>query len=158
MTIVLAGRYVDMRMKKRLRNLETFKMLLTRLQSEINYSNDSIKSVIEKLSFDEIYKSLNFFSVIMQHLNEWSIKESWENAVDKAYFFDCLLKDDARVLKSYGRGLGISSIDGQNKNCQLHLNQIETKIESATYDYAYKGKMVRMMSFLIGFGVVIVMV
>ena len=65
---------------------------------------------------------------------------AWRNAVSRFYSEDCLNKEDAKILLSFGNSLGVTDVEGQENNCRLHISMIEKQLKYAEDNLKEKSK------------------
>ena len=65
---------------------------------------------------------------------------AWRNSVKSFYSDDCLDKEDAKILLSFGNSLGVTDVEGQKNNCRLHISMIEKQLKTAEENLKEKSK------------------
>ena len=136
--IMLTGQYLNMKLKKRVLSLKRFILLIEGIDSQIIFSKRKILQIIEELiSKDENYLKTMSALVVM---DDGNFLENWQKAIDENSKCDAFNDEDKKIIMSFGKSLGVTDLDGQNKNCRIHIELLKKQLLSAETDVKEKLK------------------
>ncbi len=136
--IMLTGQYRNSRLKKRVLSLKRFIILIEGIDSQIIFSKRKILQIIDELiSEDETH--LKTMSALVE-MGEGNFSENWQKAINENAKYDALNGEDKKIILSFGKSLGVTDIDGQNKNCCIHIEMLKKQLISAETDVKEKLK------------------
>lgn len=141
-------------MKKRVVSLEEFIVFIESINSQISFSRRNIQEIIDDLSFSQERK-LKIISALSETADP-DFTEKWKKSVVMNYTDDCLKKEDANVLISFGRSLGVTDLQGQSNNCRLHISMLEKQLEKARKEIEGKSKTNSALSVFMAVAVIII--
>jgi len=154
MVLILAGQYVNRRMKKRIFSLRQLIVLIENIDSHISYSRKNIFEIISDLIGREEVK-LRIMSELIK-CDNGNFSDNWKNSVENFSSEDCLNKEDENILKSFGKSLGITDTNGQTSNCRLHKVMLEKQLNDAEEKLKEKSKVNTAVSFFLAVSAVII--
>ncbi len=149
--IKIANRYVQ-----RANNLKQIKKALNIFETKIMYTYEPIPDV-----FLEIAKKIKgdvgklFFEVSKQMQLDFA-GEAWEKCINNSNLM--LLEEDKEALKSLGKLLGNTDIEGQISQVRLVNTFLDEQIKDATESRNKNEKMYKKLGVIVGIAVVIVLV
>ena len=82
--------------------------------------------------------------------------DAWEKSIDSSNIM--LLQDDKEALKSLGKLLGKTDIEGQISQIRLVNNFLDIQIEEATESKNKNEKMYKKLGLIVGIATVIVLI
>lgn len=135
---ILSGQYINKRMRKRISSLKILLVFIENINSQISFSKKTIQEIIQSVSSKEEMK----LKMICELSGDKSgdFLGAWRNAVSRFYSEDCLNKEDAKILLSFGNSLGVTDVEGQENNCRLHISMIEKQLKYAEDNLKEKSK------------------
>ena len=142
-------------MHGRANNLKQIKKALNMFEAKILYTKDPIPDV-----FLEISKKIGgdvgklFFSASKRMQLEFA-GEAWEKCVDNSSLM--LTQDDKDALKSLGKLLGNTDIDGQVNQLNLVNVFLDEQIKEAMESRSKNETMYKKLGIIVGLAVVIVL-
>ena len=151
---VLAGQYANIRMKKRISSLRDLIVLIEHIDSHISYSKNTIFEIIRDFTLSADVK-LKIMSELIKSEN-MNFSDNWNVSIIKHYRYDCLNKEDEKILLSFGKALGVTDIRGQCSNCRLHKTMLEKQLDCAEEKLKEKSKVNTALSFFLALSVVII--
>lgn len=137
-------------------NLKQIKKGLNILETKILYTNDTLPNI-----FYDIHKKIKgevgelFFNVSRRMQLEFA-GESWEKCIDDTTLM--ISNEDKEALKSLGKLLGSTDIDGQISQINMVNIFLDEQIKDANEQKNTNEKMYRKLGIIIGLAVVIILV
>lgn len=131
-------------MRKRILSLNNYIFLVESINSHIMYSQKDIIQIINELTC-----SGDIDLIAMHELNKENVMdfdESWKKAIVTYGKRDGLIKNDEKILISFGLALGTTDVVGQNNNCRLHIDMLKKQLLSAEDNFKSRSKIVTAIS------------
>lgn len=158
--IILAGAaagYVQSRkLSMRVSFLEQCVRLVSALETEIRYNAGSIGELMKKHIQDSPYHT--FLKGCVQSLQRGSpFEKAWSGCVEALPSEYGLLEEDRAALGEFGKGLGVSDIDGQIAHCKLYLGVFRDRLKDAKAEKEKKGKLYFMLGTFLGAGIALLL-
>lgn len=125
-------------MRKRISSLNQLIVLIENVDSQISFSKKTIQEIIENISLKEEMKLKMICELSRDESGDFL--SAWRNSVKSFYSDDCLDKEDAKILLSFGNSLGVTDVEGQKNNCRLHISMIEKQLKTAEENLKEKSK------------------
>lgn len=159
------GLYFGSNVKDRLEKLQMLKQQFTAIKSDIGYSKttfpEAMQDMAEKLSGNKAcYEFANFYEELSKQLIEHSgisLREIWENAVEKHLKKTTLTASDLQLLSSLGGQFGGLDRDMQLKTIDLYLARLEEDRILEVQKAGEKMRLYRTLGLLAGAFLVVVM-
>ncbi|MBR1654138.1 MAG: stage III sporulation protein AB [Clostridia bacterium] len=156
-TSTIIGILISKRYSNRLKILRDLKNALNIFEVKINFSFETISEI-----FMEISQKINgvagkiFFDTVKNIENNMCAGDAWEKSIDKNK--DVLKKDDIDCLKTLGKLLGKTDIEGQLNQIELVSTFLEKQINDANEDKNKNEKMYKKLGAIVGLVIVIVLI
>jgi len=157
-TSTTIGILISKRYSKRVDILKQLKNGLNMFEVKIEFSFETISDI-----FSEIAEKLDdsvgkIFSDTVKNMNEKGMYagKAWEKSID----MNCenLKKEDIICIKSLGKMLGKTDVDGQISQIKLVSNFLDKQISEACEDKNKNEKMYQKLGAIIGAVIVIVLI
>ena len=152
---ILAGQLVNKRIKKRVSSLEEMIVFIEGINSQIIFSRNNIETIINDLSYACEIKLKTICE--LSKSTDPDFFEKWRSSVEKFYREDCLKSEDKKILISFGKGLGVTDLQGQSSNCRVHLSMLEKQLIKAQRDVEEKLKTNSALSLFAALAVIIIL-
>lgn len=136
--IILIGQYLNLKMKNRVLSLKQYILLIEGIDSQILFSKRKILQIIDELINKDETK-LKAMSALVEMEDE-DFAKNWKKAIIENSKHDALNKEDEKIILSFGKNLGVTDLDGQNKNCRIHIDLLKKQLVSAECDVKEKLK------------------
>lgn len=155
-TISMIGIKISNRYVQRANNLKQIKKALNIFETKIMYTYEPIPDV-----FLEIAQKIKgdvgklFFEANKQMQLDFA-GEAWEKCINNSNLM--LLEEDKEALKSLGKLLGNTDIEGQISQIRLVNTFLDEQIKEATESRNKNEKMYKKLGVIVGIAVVIVLV
>lgn len=157
-TSTIIGILISKKYSTRVRILKDLKEALNIFEVKINFSVETIPEI-----FNEIANKFNnavgkIFAGAVENITaqNMSAGAAWENSVDVNS--DCLKKDDIDSIKTLGKLLGKTDLEGQISQIELVTTYIERQLNDATEEKNKNEKMYQKLGAIVGLVIVIVLI
>lgn len=147
------GIYKAKEFENRVRELEKFKSALIMFKSKLEFTYEPIKNIFEDISNVIYNKGKNIFENVIK--SEKDIYESWKNAVEKEENFS---QNDKEIIKTIGKLLGKTDLDGQVNEINLGINLVDKQIKDAEEARNKNVKLYKTMGIVCGIGICIILI
>lgn len=157
-TSTIIGILISKKYSNRLKILKDLKNALNIFEVKINYSFETISEI-----FNEIAKNIDgvagkIFEDAVKNINKKNLiaGKAWEQAVESNS--DSLKKDDVNTIKTLGKLLGTTDIDGQISQIELVKTFLEKQINDALDEKNKNEKMYQKLGAIVGLIIVIILI
>lgn len=157
-TSTIIGILISKKYSTRVRILKDLKEALNIFEVKINFSVETIHEI-----FNEIAKKFNnaVGKIFVGTVNNITGKNmpagiAWESSVEANS--DCLKKEDIDSIKTLGKLLGKTDLEGQISQIKLVSSYIERQINDATDEKNKNEKMYQKLGAIVGLVIVIVLI
>lgn len=146
---------------KRAKNLLDLQYCIRVLQSEIINGNTPLPQALENVSI----KGRGGVSKLFKQIKDDLVNEKREDIYNSFYLHKDSLKNkyafnsqDIEVFLFLGKTLGKTNSRDQDKNMTFIINQLENHYKEAAGEKSKNTKLYRTLGFLVGLGVVIILI
>lgn len=157
-TSSIIGILISKKYSNRVQILKDLKNALNMFEVKISFSFETIPEIFNEISkkFDGTVSKI--FSNTVKYINEDDllVGEAWEKSVESNGYN--LKKEDINSIKSLGKMLGRTDIDGQVSQIQLVSTFIEKQIVDAVESKNKNEKMYKKLGVIVGLVLVIVLI
>lgn len=142
---------------KRVRELRQIILSLQMIETEMSYSQLTLKTIFHNVSEKLEYPISQFYKNMAaeMQLTITSFITIWENELDLIAHNISLKNTDVNIMKQFGRTLGSHTFTQQQKHIKLTIKHLEKQQEEATEQNNKYGNMTKTLGFLIGLVIVI---
>lgn len=136
---IYIGQLISKKYRLRLEELKELKNVLNIMETKIVYTYEAMPEIflhLEQITDGNVKSICN---VVIENIDKKTVGQAWEEAIQKCD--TNLNKEDKHVLKSLGKLLGKTDVDGQVSQIKLVLNFLESQIENATQERNKNEKM-----------------
>lgn len=154
--ILISKKYMN-----RLHILKDIKSALNMFEVKLNFSSDTIPEIFEDISnkiggsAGEIFKD-TIDALGLNDTNSILVGETWERALDKKV--NLLKMEDIKSLKTLGKLLGKTDVEGQINQIKLVCEFLDKQIEEALEEKNKNEKLYKKLGVIVGLVIVIVLV
>jgi len=156
MTSSIIGNLYSQKFVKRVKELQEIKSALNMFRTKIKYTYEPIPDIFQEIGTKFSCNVSNIFIKASEQMNELSAGEAWKSSIDIVY--SNLTKEDKDVLKSLGKMLGKTDIDGQINEIRLTDKFLEVQIKEAQSEKEKNEKLYRTLGATVGLALVIVLI
>lgn len=157
-TSTIIGILISKKYSARVQILKDLKNALNMFEVKINFSFETIPEIFKEISdkFGGIVAKI--FSGTVKYINEENLLagEAWEKSVELNGY--SLKKEDINSIKSLGKMLGRTDIDGQVSQIELVNSFLEKQINDAVDSKNKNEKMYKKLGVIVGLVLVIVLI
>ena len=139
-----AGFYYSHKLYDRKRILQNFVLELKKCSTLINYTSDALYKI-----FDGNFMNYEFSENV-------SFEAQWIEML--SVYKDKLKAEDIDCLGAFGRSLGTSDVNSEQKNIMMYIEMLNKCISDAENDILVKSKLYRIYGFSIGVTVSILLI
>lgn len=157
-TSTFIGILISKRYSNRVQILKDLKNALNMFEVKINFSFETIPEIFNEIASKFDGTIAKIFSNTVKYINEDNLLagEAWEKSVEVNSYN--LKKEDINCIKTLGKLLGRTDIDGQVSQIELVSNFLEKQINEATESKNKNEKMYQKLGAIIGLIIVIVLI
>ena len=158
-TSIIIGYLISKRYSNRVKILKDIKSGLNIFAVKINFSCEILSEIFEDISNKLNGAASNIFKDTITILNENNtntIGNAWEKSIEKNS--SQLKKEDIDVLKTLGKMLGNTDIEGQINQINLVESFLEKQIEDSQEEQLRNSKLYKKLGFICGLVIVIVLI
>lgn len=146
----ISKKYVD-----RADNLKKIKKGLYIFETKIEYTYDLLPDIFLEISKKIKGECGKIFYEVSKNMEVEFAGEAWDKAIDNSNLFFTI--EDKEALKSLGKLLGTTDVDGQVRQIKLVNNFIDMQIKEAELQKNKNEKLYKKLGIIVGFAVVIVL-
>lgn len=143
---------------KRVEELEQIDNLLNIFKSKIKFTCQTIKEIFEQISKDNENVIGQIFSKTNEYMEKDTAKNAWEKALDEQIVKTSLKKQDIDTIKTLGKMLGNTDVEGQISQIELTQNLLKEKIEEAQKEKIKNAKLYNNLGVGVGLAIVIILI
>lgn len=157
-TSSIIGILISKKYSNRVQILKNLKNALNIFEVKINFSFETIPEIFEEISQKIDGVAGKMFSDTIKNMNNKNVLagEAWEKSVEDNG--TGLKKEDVNCIKTLGKLLGKTDIDGQVNQIQLVSSFLEEQINEATEAKNKNEKMYQKLGAIVGLIMVIVLI
>lgn len=144
---------------ERIHCLEAVRKALAILRGEINHNNSSICEALENIVVRNNYV-MNFIKKVVKECShkKRSLWEAWDTSISDYFEKNSgLRKEEIKIIKDFGRNLGITDRETQLKNIDACVEEIEECLRSLKSEKKEKCKLYKTLGVLSGLFISIIL-
>lgn len=157
-TSTIIGILISRKYSNRVQILKDLKNALNMFEVKINFSCETIPEI-----FMEISKKMNgvvkkIFEDAVNNMNQKNMMagEAWEKSIEGNE--ECLKKEDINCIKTLGKMLGKTDIEGQISQIELVSNFLDKQINDASEEKNKNEKMYQKLGAIVGLIIAVVLI
>lgn len=142
----------------RLNELKKLSNLINIFKNKIKFSRKPLGEIFEEVYLiEQNTKISEIFLKTSRKIKDNNVNEAWNEAVLETSSFLNLKSEDIELIKSFGKMLGKTDIDGQVSEINQFLSLLEGQIVIAEEEKNKNSKMYKSLGTIVGLGIVIVL-
>lgn len=149
------GILISKQYSNRVNELNDFKIALNILKTKIRYTNEPLYNIFKEISNSIKGNIGNLFKNICKNMKNDLVSLAWENAIENESL--SIKKDDRQAIKTMGKLLGKTDLDGQIAEIELTESFIETQIVDAQNEKSKNEKLYKTLGMVTGLGIIIIL-
>ena len=150
------GILISKQYSNRVNELKEIKLALNILKTKIRFTNEPLYSVFKEISSSSKGNVSNLFKNMSESLKNNSAKVSWEQGIENEIL--AIKKQDRQALKSMGKLLGKTDLDGQISEIELTESFLETQILDAEKEKDKNEKLYKTLGMVTGVGIIVILI
>ena len=144
----IAGAYMNMRLRRRVRYLDEFSAALEYLKTHICFSDFEMEKALRLT--DEVSDTGGVFRAAAESMKADGLKNAWKRSVYKNADKMGLKVSDASALAALGERLGLTDAEDQKRNIENVLVLLSVCRATAQREYEKNGRLYRSCGALCG--------
>lgn len=155
---VVLGNLYSKKYSNRLAELEKMKNILNIFKSKIKFTCTPLQDIFEQIyqenkdDIGEIFKCAN------QYMNNHNASEAWEKAIEEKKNQTNFTTDDINVLKTLGKMLGNTDVEGQVSQIELTEEFLIKEIKEAEEEKRKNTKLYKTLGVTAGLAVAVILI
>ncbi|WP_243577975.1 stage III sporulation protein AB [Clostridium minihomine] len=138
---------------RRVKELEAFFSFLSSARAEIRYSAMPVERIVEKHG-----KNQKFLALCSQYCRQGeTFPQAWEHGIQDGMTATGLKAQDLDYIRDFGRGFGMTDLEGQLAHCQLYLGFISNALTEAREEKEKKARLYCMLGLFGGIAAALVL-
>lgn len=153
----MLGMMASKRLDNRQRFLRQYISFINQIKTQIEFSGSNLSVIFSICDVDKPFK-LFVENLLLKLDNGVIFTDAWESSVNQTDKSIGLKSEDITIISEFGRGLGISDIQGQVSHCTLHSELGNIRYNDARECVAKKSKLYKTMGLMCGIAISIIIV
>lgn len=149
--IIISNKY-----KNRVIELKEIKKALNIFETKIKYTYEPVPDIFLEISENLKDNISNIFKEASNKMKHITAKEAWVEAIDESK--NNMNKEDIEVIKSLGKLLGKTDIEGQVSQIEITQNFLGVQIKQALEQKQKNEKLYSRLGTAIGLAIVIILI
>ena len=154
----MIGNLYSKRYVNRVAELEKMKSMLNVFKAKIKFTGLTIQEIFNQLYEDNQDNMGKIFKLANEYMNDKNAKEAWEMALENSKNDNYLSTEDIIALKSLGKMLGNTDIEGQVSQIELSENLLDEKIAEAQEAKKKNTKLYKTLGISTGLAIAIILI
>lgn len=142
----------------RLNELEKIQTFLNIFKAKIKFTCLTIQEIFEQIYEENNNNIGKIFKLASEYINEESGKDAWEHALKSSEGKVNLNNEDIVALKTLGKMLGNTDIEGQVSQIELTEQLIIERIENAKFEKSKNSKLYKTLGIATGLTIAIILI
>ena len=151
----LIGKFLSKKYVYRLEELEEMKNSLNIFKSKIKFTYEPIPELFNELEKSKVKNVGNIFYLAKEKMKKENISIAWEKAIDESA--TKLKKEDKEILKTLGKLLGATDIEGQLGQIETTKTLLENQTKEAVEEKLKNEKLYSKLGTTIGLAIVVLL-
>ena len=150
------GILISKQYSNRVSELQEIKLALNILKTKIRFTSEPLYSIFKEISMSSKGNISNLFKNMSENLKTNSAKVAWEQGIENETL--AIKKQDRQALKSMGKLLGKTDLDGQISEIELTESFLETQISEAQKEKDKNEKLYKTLGMITGVGIIVILI
>ena len=151
----LIGKSLSKKYVYRLQELEEIENSLNILKTKIKFTYEPIPELFNELEKSKVKNVGNIFYLAKEKMKKENISIAWEKAIDESA--TNLKKEDKEILKTLGKLLGATNIEGQLGQIETTKSLLGNQIKEALEEKLKNEKLYSKLGTTIGLAIVVLL-
>lgn len=154
----MIGNLYSKRYVSRVAELEKMRSMLNVFKAKIKFTGLTIQEIFNQLYEDNQDNMGEIFKLANEYMNDKNAKEAWEMALENSKDDNYLSTEDIIALRSLGKMLGNTDIEGQVSQIELSENLLDEKIAEAQEAKKKNTKLYKTLGISTGLAIAIILI
>lgn len=150
------GILISKKYSNRVKELKEMKNALNMFETKMKFTYESIPEIFLDITGKVDKNISDIFKISSEKMNDLSAGEAWIKTIEQCE--NNLNEEDKNILKSLGKQLGKTDIEGQISEINLVSNFLDTQIELAETERNKNEKMYKTLGGIIGLTIGIILI
>ncbi len=150
------GILISKKYTNRVKELKEFKNALGIIETKIKFTYEPLGEIFKEISSNFSTNISNIFINTCDNMKNYNIGKAWELAIEDGNTY--MLKEDKEVLKSLGKLLGKTDVNGQISQIEQTSEFLNNQIEKAEVERVKNEKLYKTLGIVSGIGLVILLI
>lgn len=150
------GILISKQYSNRVNELKEMKLALNILKTKIRFTSEPLYNIFHEISMSSNGNISNLFRNISENLKTSSAKNAWENAIENESL--SIKNEDRQALKSMGKLLGKTDLNGQISEIELTEAFLEAQISDAQNERNKNEKLYKTLGMVTGVGIIVILI
>jgi len=156
-TCSLIGFFLAKQYKDRLKELKDIRLAMNILETKMKLTKEPIAHIFEEISYKlETENTANLFLKASDHMEYTTASNAWEEALQTVK--TSLNKEDLDMLRTFGKMIGKTDLEGQIKEIELTNILLEQQAEDARIKKQKNGRMYQSLGVISGLALCIILI
>lgn len=150
------GILISKKYTNRVKELKEFKNALNIIETKIKFTYEPLGEIFKEISSSFSTNISNIFINTCDNMKNYNVSKAWELAIENGNTY--MIKEDKEVLKSLGKLLGKTDVDGQISQIEQTSEFLNNQIEKAEAERVKNEKLYKTLGIVSGAGLVILLI
>mgnify|MGYP005771138917 CR=1 FL=1 len=141
--------------ENRVSELKEFKNILNIMKTKIKFTYEPLAEIFSQIAKNNQTNIEKIFAQMASRMDYCQVSEAWERSIQEADI--SITQEDKNILKSLGKLLGQTDVDGQISEIEVTDNFLDMQIEKAEEEKKKNQKMYKTLGVVIGLVFVIIL-
>lgn len=142
----------------RVEQLEKIKEMLNIFKAKVNFTCSTIQEIFSQLYIDNNNNIGEIFNQANIYMEDNTAKDAWEKSLDETKEKTNFTDEDIIVLKTLGKMLGETDLQGQISQIELTQSLLNSQIKEAQEEKVKNSKMYKTLGITVGLAVGIILI
>ena len=155
---VIIGNLYSKKYSNRLNELEQMKNILNVFKAKIKFTCTPLQDIFEQIYEENKNNIGEIFDYTNKYMNDFSASRAWEKAIEEKKSQTNFTADDVNVLKTLGKMLGNTDIEGQVSQIELTENFLIKEIKEAEEEKRKNTKLYKTLGVTAGLALAVILI
>ncbi len=151
------GNIYSKKYTSRVIELEKMNNMLNIFKAKIKFTCSTIEEIFTQIYEDNKDNIGAIFKKANTYMQDENSKDAWEKAIEESELTTSYNKEDIRVIKTLGKMLGNTDVEGQVSQIELTQNMLTEQINQAQEERKKNSKLYRTLGLASGLTIAIIL-
>ncbi|MGN1327622.1 MAG: stage III sporulation protein AB [Clostridia bacterium] len=154
----IIGNLYSKKYSNRLNELEKMKNILNVFKAKIKFTCTPLQDIFEEIYEENKENIGEIFKCANQYMNNYNASEAWEKAIEEKKRQTNFTEDDINVLKTLGKMLGNTDVEGQVSQIEITENFLMKEIKEAEEEKRKNTKLYKTLGVTAGLALAVILI